>query len=135
MIVRQRYLNMSTNQIRRNKFQYTLNFLKRLNGLEFQGKPLSHQKIFGSYNVWIFFQAKLFFNDIKAFSESKELSKTQQIPIFIQIRELVISLIAFSISLFGIVWYLFKKPKIIVYSVDKVNSSILSNDARMDPVY
>lgn len=116
-------------------FKYSLDFLKRFNSLQFEGKPLSHQKIFQNYNVWIFFQTRLFFNDIKSFSESRLFLVKKKNTFRIEIQNIFLSSFAFIVSVLSIFVAVIKRKKVFVYGIDKTNSSVFSNDSRLDSVY
>ncbi|MEK7177171.1 MAG: hypothetical protein AAB719_02665 [Patescibacteria group bacterium] len=116
-------------------FKYSLDFLKRLNALHYQGKPLSHQKIFNKYNVWIFFQSRIFFSDLKEFAQNGQYEQRQSPSLKIKIQNFTLSTFGLLVSTVAVVSAIIFKKKIFVYSVDRTNSDIYSNDARMDPVY
>jgi len=118
-----------------NNFKYKLDFLKRFNALNYRGESLSHQKIFDRYNVWVFFQSRIFFNDLREFGGGKVVLEGKPPAFKIRIQDFVLSSFGILESLVAVVSTLVFKRKFMVYGVDRDNSKVFANDARMDPVY
>ena len=119
----------------RNNFKYSLDFLKRFNALYYQGKPLSHQKIFSKYNVWIFFQTRLFFNDLKNVHQKLGNEIDSRPSWRVVCQNFLLSVFSLLLSSLALVSAILFKKKLLIYSIDRANSTLFSNDARMDPVY
>lgn len=115
--------------------RYSLGFLKKLNALSYKGRPLSHQKIFGKYNVWIFFQTRLLFNDLREFARERRMPKARKLPFSIFCQNFLLSGLGLLSFCAGLGAALLFPKKILVYSIDRTNSDVFCNDARMDFVY
>ena len=118
-----------------NNFKYSLDFIRRFNALIYQGEPLSHQKIFGKYNVWIFFQNRIFFNDLREFAKEGKLPLPIENSLKTQFQNIILSLFSLLESSLSVIWAAIFKREVLVYSIDRTNSNVLINDARLDSVY
>ena len=119
----------------KNSFKYALDFLKRLNALHYQGRPVSQQTIFGEYNVWIFFQNRIFFNELREFAKDKQVPVEFKSSLRVRLQNFVLATFALLVSLLGVLSMILLGKRTLVYSIDRTNSKVLWNDARMDPVY
>lgn len=119
----------------KNDFQYSLDFLKRFNALVYEGKPLSHQKIFDTYNVWIFFQNRIFFNELRQFVKHKKTPERLRISPIIKIQNFFLAFFALVISVVSVLFGVIIKKRFLVYSIDRINSKVYSNDSRIDYIY
>ncbi len=119
----------------KNSFAYSLNFLKKLNAVSFNGKPVSCLKIFDKYNVWIFFQTRIFFGDLKFLSDKLDKFSVPRPSARIIIQDFLLSCLGLTLSSAALAVAILSKKKVLVYSIDRANSTILSNDARLDPIY
>jgi hypothetical protein len=126
---------MRSESFTENDFKSKLDFLKRFNALLYHGKPLSHQKIFEKYNVWVFFQSRIFFNDLRDLGLERSLMKDHKPSIMVKIQNFVLALFGVLESMLAIGMGTIFKKKFFVYGVDRDNSKVFNNDARMDPVY
>lgn len=118
-----------------NTFACSLRFLKKFNSLSVKGRPVSEVKIFSKYNVWIFFQTRLFFNDLKDVHKRLDNFTRPNTSLRIKVQDLILAVSGLLSSLVAILVAIVWKKKIMVYSIDRANSSLFDNDARMDPVY
>lgn len=118
-----------------NKFKYSLDFLKKFNSLRYRGEPLSHQKIFGKYNVWIFFQSRIFFNELREFVKDKQIPLEQRPSFRVRLQNFVMAGFGLLMSFLGLSAAVLLRKKTLVYGIDRTNSNVFRNDSRMDPVY
>lgn len=126
---------MNPEQLSGNNFKYSLDFLKRFNALRYDGKPLSEQKIFDQYNVWIFFQNRIFFGDLKEFSAGQKVQPSTKSSLRISLQNVVLAIFGLAVSFLAVVSGILFKKKFLVYSIDRTNSNVMASDARMDPIY
>lgn len=126
---------MEPQSVHKNDFQYAQSFLKRFNSLVYKGNPVSNIKIFDNYNVWIFFQNRIFFNDLKRFSKDRCIIESPIPSLRVKIQSLTLNLCGLMISFVAFVLATLSRKKLLVYSIDRNNSKIYSNDARMDIIY
>lgn len=117
----------------KNKFKYSLDLLKRINCLKVGDQTLADVRILGSYNYWMFFQQRIFFNDIKDYLATTSVST--QLSYITRFKDLVLSLVALLISLSALLLVKLRGIKVGVYSVDRTNSNFSGSDARLDPIY
>jgi hypothetical protein len=115
---------------RSNPFAEAQDLLRRLNALVYEGKPLSEQKIFDKYNVWQFYQTRLFFADLK-----RALTGYSTEPVPSSLKDFVLGLLTLAISTSSYLWSLVFHKQVLVYSVDRTNSKVAKNDARIDGLY
>lgn len=122
---------MENSNLSERNFSYRLDLLRRINKTLYKGKPLAECTIKGNINVWIFFQNRILFNDIKAFVEGQPLRTSAHM----NIREIIIGFFSVFISIFALLWSLIRRKDLLIYSVDKSNSRVANNDARIDGLY
>jgi hypothetical protein len=117
-------------------FKYSLDFLDRINKTNIDGYPLAHRQIFNKYNVWHFYQTRILFSDMKRYvnrGKGKNVKPGKNIwnTIYKDIVLFIFSGLLFIVSIAR----LFINKKVIVYSIDKVNSPVAHNDTRLDFLY
>ncbi len=117
-----------------NIFKYKLDFLNCLNKSKVNGVQLSDLKIFEKYNVWLFFQTRLFYGEIIP-SEERVKNKKERTHIFNDLKVFTLGLFTLLFSLTASILFLIKRPRVVVYSVDKINSMDYKNDTRLDAIY
>jgi len=114
---------------------YSLDFLERLNLLEVDGVPLGKRTIFGKYAVWQFFQMDILYNQFNPFTQRQAESADSKVAPTPYTRIGIFLPFFALLSFFSIVWWFLSRPKVIVYSVDKVSSKKRQSDFRLEKIY
>jgi hypothetical protein len=118
----------------KNKFEYSLDLLQKINAVKVGSEPVLETRIMGDYSYWMFFQHRIFYNDIKEYlSGASGLPRKRAWSI--QIKEWGLALLALVVSLGSLLLAKWKGARVVVYSVDRTNSGLYRNDARLNPVY
>jgi len=121
-------------------YRYALDFLSRLNTVSIAGKKVSDLTVMGRYNIWHTYQ-QLLFSDIKVFSQYQTEDFVRRYKISLRrriitiIRQGVFGGLALLVSLFGVIRWRIRAPKVLLFSVDKVSSRRYQADRRIEPVY
>lgn len=114
-------------------FAYSADFLNKLNTLRVEEKLLCNSFFYGDYNLWYFYQ-QLLFEEIKAWSVNKKYAEGTRIKIQTRIKNFFAqSFLILSSCTALLICILFRK-KVIVYSVDRANSSY-GGDFRLEMLY
>lgn len=112
---------------------YRLDLLRRINALVIEGAPLSHAKILDRYNVWQCFQSRLFYQDLRVFCDGAWPPPSPSLRMRVQASAALLT--ARIITCGGRLMLWLRRPKVLIYSVDRTNSKLSLSDARIDPVY
>ncbi|MCI0542519.1 hypothetical protein L0Y69_02050 [bacterium] len=116
-------------------YKFSLGFLKKLNRLTQRDTLLANSFTHEEYNLWHLYQQNIF-EDIKAFSVSQKFSPRKKASFFsiLHLKNFIIGLALAVFSLASFLFLVASKRKVLVYSIDRANSSHKS-DFRLETLY
>lgn len=116
------------------KYQYSLDLLKRFNGLVERDELLRRCFSRGGWNLLQTYQAALF-SDMKLWSREERLNalRPDATPISI-LKTFGGSAFAIAVSILAAVWAICVRKRVLIFSGDKIDGRY-KNDFRIDPIY
>ena len=114
-------------------YKFSLNFLKRINEAVYKNHNFYNSFVFKDYDLWHSYQM-LIFADIKQYSKYGESYFCKNKKVLVKIKNFIFGCFSIFISTLAILILILKRKKIIIYSVDRINSKYKS-DLRIEAIY
>lgn len=117
---------------------YELDLFERFEKVLVDGKPISGHTLFKDTPLWHRFYQFVFDSDIKQFAKTKsyELYKKEIVTLSQKkFSAIVASIFFIFINMLGILWMFIVRPKVLVFSVDKVSDKNTKSDFRLSGIY
>lgn len=118
---------------------YARDLFHRMGGVVVNGAPLYNWKLFGKFSAWHCVGYVLFVRDFVAFSRRKvfDTSVKREVGYLENTSVLSGAIMVFAgfVTVMGWLWLRCSKPRVLIYTVDKVSSRSLRGDFRMEPIY
>jgi len=114
-------------------YKYSLSLLRKINNLRYKGVLLPNMFFYKGYNMWHFFQQRIF-EDIKIFSATKGFEKKAKRYFPTIVKDFCVNLFLIGISSASFLLLVFRRERVLVFSIDRVNSKY-KGDFRIEPLY
>lgn len=113
--------------------------LRIINATKVDGKPIASSTLPGTNrNVWQRFQQFIFFSDIPDFEKAGSFgayTKRSRSNKALSVGQVFVYTLATVLSLWGIARLLFVRPRVLIFSSDRVSDKEFRADFRLHPVY
>ncbi len=114
-------------------YRYSLELLKKINGLKKGEILLMNTFFYEGYNIWQMYQQHIF-EDIKVFNEGQKTTRSVTQSFISVVKDIVVGGLIFLISIAEYIITVISRKEVLVYAVDRTNSSFKS-DFRIEELY
>lgn len=114
-------------------YSYTKDIFDRLEKVTIDGVSVPSFFVTDGYDYWQFYKQRIF-EDIKEFSRARITQPEAPQPFRGDVKDFFVNLVLFIVSFIALLKIFITNTRVLVYSIDRVNSSFKS-DFRLEPLY